>query len=43
MLHELGTYIIFSRGPGPADEEGPSNDVDEDFNTDLDELLRRDD
>jgi len=30
-------------GAGRADEAGPSTVVDEEFNTELDELLRRDD
>jgi len=32
----------FLVGAGPADEEEPSIIIDEDFNTGLDEFLRRD-
>jgi len=39
----LGDKHYFLKGTGLADEVGSSIVVDEDFNPELDELLRRDD
>jgi len=36
-------YVLLLWGASPTYEEGPSTFVDEEFNTELDELLRRED